>query len=138
MLTEYDIQYVTQKSIKGSVLSEYLGHQPVEGYQPIKFDFLKEDIMFIRDCNISTLNGGPKPGARWTLVFDGASKVKGHKIGEDITSPSGFHIPFTARLYFYCTNNVEEYEACIYGIKVTIDLRTKILKVFGDSALVIN
>lgn len=35
LLTEYDIQYVTQKTIKGSVLSNYLAHQPVEGYQPL-------------------------------------------------------------------------------------------------------
>lgn len=26
LLTEYDIQYVTQKSIKGSVLSDYRAH----------------------------------------------------------------------------------------------------------------
>lgn len=32
LLIEYDIQYVTKKAIKGSVLSDYLAHQPVEGY----------------------------------------------------------------------------------------------------------
>ncbi|XP_050919167.1 uncharacterized protein LOC127136677 [Lathyrus oleraceus] len=31
-----------------------------------------------------------------------------------------------------------EYEACIYGIEVVIDLRIKYLEVNGDSALVIN
>ncbi|XP_050896341.1 uncharacterized protein LOC127103097 [Lathyrus oleraceus] len=31
-----------------------------------------------------------------------------------------------------------EYEACIFGIKVAIDLMIKILEVYGDSALVIN
>lgn len=61
LLTEYDIQYVTQKSIKGSILSDYLAHQPVEGYQPVKFDFPKEDIMFIKDCNIPGLDEGPEP-----------------------------------------------------------------------------
>lgn len=30
-LTEYDIRHATQKSIKGSVLSNYLAHQPFEG-----------------------------------------------------------------------------------------------------------
>ena len=63
LLTEYDIQYVTQKVIKGSVLSDYLAHQPVEGYQPIKFDFPNEDIMFIRDYNIHGPDEGPEPGA---------------------------------------------------------------------------
>ena len=31
-LTEYGIQHVTQKAIKGSVLSDYLAHQPLEDY----------------------------------------------------------------------------------------------------------
>lgn len=61
MLTEYDVQYVTQKSIKGSVLFDYLAHQPVDGYQSIKFDFPDEDIMFIRDCNIPGPDEGSKP-----------------------------------------------------------------------------
>lgn len=39
LLSEYDIQYVTQKAIKGSVLVEYFAHQPIEDYQPLKFDF---------------------------------------------------------------------------------------------------
>ena len=33
VLSEYGIQYVTQKAIKGSVLADYLAHQPVEDYQ---------------------------------------------------------------------------------------------------------
>ncbi|XP_050919867.1 uncharacterized protein LOC127137453 [Lathyrus oleraceus] len=81
---------------------------------------------------------GPKPGSRWTLMFEGASNARGHGIGVFITSPTGFHLPFTARLCFDCTNNMEEYEACIYGLEVAIDIRIKILKVYGDSTLVIN
>ncbi|XP_050889206.1 uncharacterized protein LOC127094409 [Lathyrus oleraceus] len=142
LLTEYDIQYVTQKAINGSVLSDYLAHLPVEGFQLLRFDFPDEDIMFIRDFTISgfevTLEEGPKPGSRWTLVFDGASNARGHGIGVIITSPTDFHLPFTSRLCFDCTNNMAEYEACIYGLEATIDLRIKILEVYGDSALVIS
>jgi len=35
LLSEYDIVYVTQKSIKGSVLAEYLAQQPIDDYQPM-------------------------------------------------------------------------------------------------------
>lgn len=62
-LTEYDIQHVTQKGVKGSVLSDYLSHQPLEDYQSMRFDFLDEDIMFIMDCNILGPEEGPKPGS---------------------------------------------------------------------------
>ncbi|XP_050875929.1 uncharacterized protein LOC127079590 [Lathyrus oleraceus] len=131
LLTEYDIQYVTQKAIKWSVLSDYLAHLPVKGYQPLRFYFPDEDIMFIRDFIIPDFEvspkEGPEPGSRWTLVVDGASNARGHGIGVVITSPTGFHLPFTARLFFYCTNNMAEYEACIYGLEAAINLRIKIL-----------
>ncbi|XP_050919624.1 uncharacterized protein LOC127137185 [Lathyrus oleraceus] len=142
LLTEYDIQYVTQKAIKGRVLSDYLAHLPVEGYQPLRFDFPDEDIMFIIDFTMSGFEvspeEGPEPGSRWTLVLDGASNALGHGICVVITSPTGFHLPFIARLCFDCTNNMAEYEACIYGLEAEINLRIKILEVFGDSALVIS
>ncbi|XP_050890237.1 uncharacterized protein LOC127095610, partial [Lathyrus oleraceus] len=112
LLSEYDIQYVSQKAIKGSVLSDYLANQPVEDYQSLKFDFPDEDIMLVKDCEIPGLDEGPEPGSRWKLMFD-------------------------ARLCFDCTNNIAEYEACILGIEAAIDLRIKILEVCGDSALVI-
>ena len=54
------------------------------------------------------------------------------------SSPEGCHTPSTSRLCFDCTNNMAEYEACILGLKATIDLRIKHLDVFGDSTLVIS
>ena len=138
LLTEYGIQYVTQKSIKGSVLADYLAHKPTKDYHPMQFDFPNEDIMLIRNCETPCPDEGPEPGSRWKLVFDGASNATGHGIGAVITSPTGYHIPFTARLCFTCTNNMAEYEACILGINEAIDLRIKILEVYGDSTLIIN
>ena len=70
--------------------------------------------------------------------LNGASNALGNGISDVIVSPKGFHTPFTARLYFDCTNNMAEYEACIKGIKVAIDMRIKYLNVYGDSSLVIN
>lgn len=110
----------------------------MEGYQPMKFDFLDEDIMFIRDCNIPDPDAGLESWSRWTHMFDGASDVKGHGIGEIIISLIGFHIPFTAKLCFDYTNNMAEYEACIYGLEANIELRIKILEVYKDSTLVIT
>ena len=45
ILTEYDIQYTTQKPIKGNVLADHLAHEAVEDYQSMKFEFPDEDIM---------------------------------------------------------------------------------------------
>ena len=54
-------------------------------------------------------------------MFCGASNAMGYGVGAVITSLEGFHIPFTARICFDCTNNMAKYEACIYGIKAEID-----------------
>ena len=80
----------------------------------------------------------PEKGSRWTLYFDGALNALGNGIGVVLISPEGFHTPFTARLCFSCTNNMAEYEACIFGLKAAIDLGIKSLGLFGDSALVIS
>ncbi|XP_050916332.1 uncharacterized protein LOC127131455 [Lathyrus oleraceus] len=137
-LTEYDIQYVTQKVIKGSVLSDYVAHQPMDDYQPMRFDFPDEDIMFVRDWGVLEPERGPEPESRWAVVFDGASNAQGNGIGAIITSPTGFHLPFTTRLCFDFTNNMAEYEAYIFGLEAAINLKIKILEVYGDSTLVIS
>ncbi|MCI25308.1 NBS-containing resistance-like protein, partial [Trifolium medium] len=129
LLSEYDIQYVTQKAIKGSVLSEHLAHQPLEEYQPIRFDFPDEDIMVLNNEKVIGDDEGPEPGARWKLAFDGTSNAMGHRIGAVLISPIDGYTPFTARLCFDCTNNMAEYEACIMGLEAAIDLRIKILEV---------
>ncbi|XP_050919278.1 uncharacterized protein LOC127136799 [Lathyrus oleraceus] len=138
LLSEYDIQYVAQKAIKGSVLADHLTHQPLEDYQPLKFGFPDEDIMVVKDVESSELNDGLEPNEGWALMFDGASNAIGHGIGAVLMSPKNFHLPYTAKLYFTCTNNMVEYEACILGLEETIDLKIKVLEVFGDSALVIH
>ena len=103
----------------------------------MKFDFPDEDVMVIGDYEIPRPNEGPEPGARWILMFDGASNALGNGIGVVLNSPNNFHKPYTASLCFDCINNIAEYEDCILGLEVAIDLRIKHLEVFGDSMLVI-
>ena len=140
LLLEYDIEYRTQKAIKGSILADHLAHQPIDDYQSIRFDFPDEDVMYLKmkDCEEPLHEEGPEPRSRWGLIFDGAVNAYGKGIGAIIVTPHGSHIPFTARLTFTCTNNMAEYEACIMGLEEAIDLRIKVLDVYGDSALVIN
>ena len=77
-----------------------------DDYQPMKFEFLYEDIMYIWDYNIPVPEEGPKLGPRWMMVFDGASNASGNDVGVVITSPEGFRTPFTAGIYFDFTNNM--------------------------------
>ena len=47
LLSKYDIVYVSQKAIKGSVITNFLASQAVDDYEPLNFDFPYEDLMCI-------------------------------------------------------------------------------------------
>ena len=79
LLSEYDIEYRIHKFIKGSVLAEYLAHQPIDDYQSVKYDFPNEDVMFlkVKDCDKPVPEEGHDPESRWGMVFDGAVNAYG-------------------------------------------------------------
>ena len=45
LLTEFDIQYVAQKSVKGSIVADHLAYLPVFDDRPIGVDFLDEQFV---------------------------------------------------------------------------------------------
>ena len=61
LLTEFDIQYVTQKSVKGSVVADHLASLPVFDDRPIDVDFPDEQFV-----SVTSIVG-------WRLYFDGAA-----------------------------------------------------------------
>ncbi|XP_070026392.1 uncharacterized protein [Nicotiana sylvestris] len=58
----------------------------------------------------------------WRMSFDRAENFKEVGIGAVLISETGQHYPVSARLKFSCTNNMAEYEACILGLKMAIDM----------------
>ena len=47
LLSEYDIQYVSQKVIKGSTIVKFLTNRTKEEYEPMRFEFPDEDLLNI-------------------------------------------------------------------------------------------
>ena len=47
---------------------------------------------------------------------------QGKGVGAVLVSESGQHYPMAAKLRFNCTNNMAEYEACILGLKMAVDM----------------
>eukprot|EP00256_Glycine_max_P058084 XP_014626093.1 uncharacterized protein LOC106796964 [Glycine max] len=133
LLSEFDIVYVTQKAVKGSALADYLAQQPLQDYRPMHPEFPDEDIMALFEEKRTH-----EDIDKWIVCFDGASNALGHGVGAVLVSPDDQCIPFTARLGFDCTNNMAEYEVCALGVQAAIDFDVKLLKVYGDSALVIR
>src|SRR5918999_367749 len=124
LLAEFNLKFVSEKSIKGSVVFEFLDDSPDEAsYED--FDFPDEELLMTEDES-------------WTLYFDGASNQKGAGIGVLLVSPQDKHIPMSVKLDFNVTNNAAEYEACIIGLNAAVALNVQKLRVYGDSSLIIN
>ncbi|XP_069155857.1 uncharacterized protein [Solanum lycopersicum] len=132
LLSEFDIVYVTQKAIKAQALADHLAENPInEEYEPLKTYFHDEEVSFVgEDISIDY------PG--WRLFFDGAVNHQGKGVGAVLVSESGQHYPMAAKLRFNCTNNMAEYEVCILGLKMVVDMNVYELLVIGDSDLLIH
>ncbi|XP_077223443.1 uncharacterized protein LOC143857055 [Tasmannia lanceolata] len=72
LLSEFDITYVTQKSVKGGVIAEQLVDSPVEENALLKGEFPDEEIMDVEEDT---------PNTRWTMYFDGAVNNQGQGVG---------------------------------------------------------
>ena len=114
LLTNFDIHYVTLKSIRGSIVADHLASLPISDGRTIDDDFPNKDI-----TTVTSLLG-------WRNYFDGATNHSGYEIGVLLISPHGDHILKSIRLAFSdqhpSKNNIVEYEACILGLETTLEL----------------
>ncbi|XP_075077237.1 uncharacterized protein LOC142163976 [Nicotiana tabacum] len=132
LLSEFDIVYITEKAIKGQALANHLAENPVgKDYEPLTTYFPDEEVLFAGEDIAKSYPG-------WRMFFNGAANVKGVGIGAILISKSGQHYPASTKIRFPCTNNMAEYEACILGIRITIDINIKELLIKGDSDLLIH
>jgi ribonuclease HI len=72
------------------------------------------------------------------MYFDGSLNIDGADTGMLFISPTKEQLRYVLRIYFPTSNNATEYEACLYGVRIAVELGVKCLHVYGDSALFIN
>jgi len=72
------------------------------------------------------------------MFFDGSLNINGAGAGILFISLNKDKLRYIIRILFPASNNVTEYEACLHGIRLAVELGIKRLYVYGDSALVIN
>ncbi|XP_075092027.1 uncharacterized protein LOC142172143 [Nicotiana tabacum] len=117
--------------MKAQALADHLAENPVnDEYQPLSTYFLDEKVNSVEII--------PEHTSAWKMFLDGAVNAKGDGIGAILISPTVQHYPATARLRFFCTNNTAEYEACIMGMNMAVDLDVEELLIMGDSNLIIR
>ena len=72
------------------------------------------------------------------MYFDGSLNLDGARAGIFFISPSRDHLRYVLRIHFSASNNAAEYEACLHGLRIAVELGVKHLLVYSDSTLVIN
>ena len=106
-LSEFSLQYVPQKAVKGQALADFLAQHP----SPYNFgeDNVEIGMIEARD-NF------------WKLYFDGSSTSTSTGVGMVIQSPQRHRWYFSLKLDFECTNNQAEYEALVIGLDILHEL----------------
>lgn len=126
IMSEFDIECVGRKAIKGQVIVDQLVDEPLIGDHPLVLNFPDEEIFMITTTQ------------PWKLYFDGSYTRHGSRACIIFITPQGDNIPKLYGLTFLCTNNIAEYETLITGLRLAIQWHLKELKVYGDSKLVIR
>lgn len=122
LLTEFDIDYVAKKVVKGRVVADFLAQNPLTDEEEFKLDFPDEHL---------GVQG-------WRMHFDRAVNSIGASVGVILITPDGEMIPMAKKLDFKVTNNQAEYEACIFGLEALRNVEAEDVTVYGDSMLVIK
>ncbi|GJU18036.1 reverse transcriptase domain-containing protein [Tanacetum coccineum] len=78
------------------------------------------------------------PHEPWTLFTDGSSCVDGSSAGLILTSPKGTEFTYALRFQFIASNNEEEYDALIAGLRIAAHMGVRNVQVSVDSKLVAN
>jgi ribonuclease HI len=74
----------------------------------------------------------------WKMYFDGSLNIDGAGAGTLFISPTNEQLRYILIIYFPASNNAAEYEACLHGTRIAVELGVKRLHIYDDSALVIN
>ncbi|XP_004295240.1 PREDICTED: uncharacterized protein LOC101311949 [Fragaria vesca subsp. vesca] len=120
-MSEFSLQYVPQKVVKGQAIADFLAHHP------------PSELTAFRELEFATVTLAP-----WTLYFDGSRTDTAAGAGIAIANPAGDRFSYSFQLDFKCTNNQAEYEALIIGLEILLDLGVREVQIFGDSLLVVN
>lgn len=126
-LGEYDIQYSPRTAIKAQALSDFL----------VEFTSRVEAGQEWREPRKAVVL--PDSGLMWNLFMDGASGQSGSGAGLVLIDPECNSFTYAIRLLFPATNNQSEYETLmVAGLKLAMELKVRVLRVYSDSQLVVS
>jgi ribonuclease HI len=92
----------------------------------------------IRRHLITSCEDPPPNTSIWKMFFDGASSRESVGDGVVFISPTQDTISLSYKIEFETTNNVEEYEALVLGLRAAKDMNIEELTIFGDVELTVH
>ena len=72
------------------------------------------------------------------MYFDSALNINGAVADILFITQTKDKLRYVLQIHFLASNNAVEYEACLHGLRIAVELGVKCLMVYEDSALVIN
>ncbi|XP_016199986.1 uncharacterized protein LOC107640993 [Arachis ipaensis] len=118
-LTEFDLQYVPIKAVKGQVIADFLVDNS---------NNLNNQGANVLDIKVDY----------WKLYFDGSKHKDGAGVGILIISPEGIPSEFLFELKYPYSNNMAEYETLILSLEILIGKGALEVQILGDSQLVLK
>ncbi|XP_074298696.1 uncharacterized protein LOC141629620 [Silene latifolia] len=123
-LSGHDLKFEPRTTIKSQAVLDF-----VSDFCPALQTQVEHDILNLEE---------DKEEQVWELHVDGTSNAGGAGVGLVLKSPQGDLIVQSVRCEFKATNNEEEYEVLLLGLKLALDLKIRHLKVCSDSKLIVN
>ncbi|KAG9442401.1 hypothetical protein H6P81_018255 [Aristolochia fimbriata] len=122
LLSEFEINFIPQKAIKGQGLANFLADHPIPAEWEVSQSLPDEEVFFIEVL------------PPWRMYFDGAARKNGAGAGVLFISPNEDLMPYSFILSHCCTNNEAEYQAIILGLGMAIEMGLSQLEIFGRFA----
>ena len=113
-LSEFDIQYHPQTTIKGQVVADFIA----------EFTYDKDK--------------GAEESPQWSVHTDGSSNKQVGGVGLVLWSPEGDVVECMIRLDFPTTNNEAEYEALVAGLDLARAAGATSIVIYCDSQVITN
>ena len=60
------------------------------------------------------------------MYFDGALNINGASVGILFITSTKDKLPYVLRIHFLASNNAAEYEACLHGLLIAIELTSNV------------
>ncbi|KAG9450556.1 hypothetical protein H6P81_010521 [Aristolochia fimbriata] len=126
LLSEFEINFVPQRAIKGQALANFLADHPVSAEWELTEEFPDEEMFLVEVL------------PPWEMYFDGAARRNGAGAGVLFVSPKKDLLPYSFVLTQNCSNIEAEYQVLLLGLDIAVEMQLPQLYIYDDTALVIK